>query len=463
MNKKQTDKKILKYWLNFKKLDTDSKIFFIFFAALVVLIVSFLIQCVILWIIPSDQNFYLFNSTLFFNDRTDSFMDFFGPIFNIRKNFIYEGIYPPLANLFFLFFSLIIGKNNFSNRYENGRHLLTTTGGIISLIIYFAVIYYILFLLLYKVCKKHKIATKKIIFLFLILFFSGPNLFALQRGNSIFFALIFSAIFLMYYNSEKKELRELASISFALAVCFKIYPFILIIVYLFEEKPFSKANLKKIVKSCFYVTLLLFLPFVFFPGGFSNIIDMFKNAIMFTGKGINDAGINGYFVNTAYTSALDKFFYIFLQLFSIYYYDLWLIILTKVIAVIFGIFLLISAFLTKSQWKKICALILFIIFIPFSSSTYTYIFVFIPLLYFLFKKDKKSTDNFYLILFIFILNPLQLGEIIKIYVLKENVFVSTQCFLQLIATFILATSIIITSFKDYFKFKREKLITQLSP
>lgn len=100
--------------------------------------------------------------------------------------------------------------------------------------------------------------------------FAAPFIYAIMRGNTIYFALIFLLLFLLLYESPNPWLRELGYLCLVLAGSIKIYPLFFGIYLLHKKKIFASARIG------IYFAVLFFLSFGFFRTGLDGV-DPFVN------------------------------------------------------------------------------------------------------------------------------------------------------------------------------------------
>lgn len=240
---------------------------------------------------------------------------------------------------------------------------------------------------LWELLKKsyRRNSVENVIFA-LSMILSGPMLFAIERGNIILLAFAFIFIFGLYYNSANKYLRYLSYIALAVAAAIKIYP------ALFGMLIISHKRWKESFIAVGFGIIIFVLPFMEF-GGLSSIATLFQNIISASPEIANrGCGINCSFAN-----------------------------LIKIVQMLGGniairqtmVFKIIPAciagfiYMTNNEeWKKMFAIVLFCIWVPEFSYTYTLIFFILPFLSFLKNNEKmKVIDGIYMVLFIIIFLP----------------------------------------------------------
>ena len=75
-----------------------------------------------------------------------------------------------------------------------------------------------------ELIKKINGSLNKKLFLSILLCFSGVILWSIERGNSIIYAMLFTLLFVVLYDSESLKLKNLSCVGFAIAINIKIDP-----------------------------------------------------------------------------------------------------------------------------------------------------------------------------------------------------------------------------------------------
>jgi len=184
-------------------------------------------------------------SSMFWRNPYGHFMDYFASIFVKNDPYATGAIYPPLITLFYFLIGSLMDQHG---PFENGEAIRATNIGMMS----FLIITILSVLVLYKIVERYKNgnSSEKNIF-FLILLFSLPMLYALERGNSIILAFIFLLIYVLEYDSDDKVKRYIAYFCLAISVGIKLYPIIFILLSLKEKR--YKESLHFMI-----ITILLF-------------------------------------------------------------------------------------------------------------------------------------------------------------------------------------------------------------
>jgi len=162
---------------------------------------------------------------VFFFDTMDTGMDFFNSLAETTGGTPYTKygtLYPPLANLFFYILQRFI-PNLVSVRWAK-THLgvVGMRGTIRDLRVNQApllmFLFYIIFVTLFMIAiieAATKQETKRARAFAVAAFFCYGNLYAIERGNIIILSVALSMVFVTYYTSPNKVLREIALISLA--------------------------------------------------------------------------------------------------------------------------------------------------------------------------------------------------------------------------------------------------------
>jgi hypothetical protein len=200
-------------------------------------------------------------------------------------------------------------------------------------------------------------------------------LFAIERANIIILSAAAVCFFICYYDSERKSQRIFAAVMLAFAATLKIYPVIFGVLY------FEKKQYKDIVFSFIAVLIFVFLPFLFFQGGFSNI----QRIIQYQKE---------------FASSSDGIYALSRALINVPYYCT---------VFLFGISVILSLF-EKDIWRKITLVSLAVLYIPKTSLFYCGLYIFPALLIFFatLKTRSKLLNVIVFALFILFLNPYQL-------------------------------------------------------
>lgn len=245
-----------------------------FYTAMTLSLAFFLILCI-------TTNGVAFKC-VFFKDRSDSFMDHYNSVvYNIVDPYENKVIYPPLATLTYKACLEIIPEESIAPlvddpTYKSQSRYIKIDQGFVFQFMMFCVITLFLFLVSADQLKKGG-KFEKVCFM-LLFTLSSPFLFMAERGNNIIIPMAFSMLFLAFYDSKNKWLKEFALISLAIAVGYKIYP-VAFGVLLLRNKQY-----KELFRTAVYCVGTLILPFFIFYDGFNSLGMMLTNIVGFGDK-----------------------------------------------------------------------------------------------------------------------------------------------------------------------------------
>lgn len=404
---------------------------FMFYTLAIVLIIIFFSSIIITQ--GDSIKHYLFT------DKYDTFMDFFNSMRDTigRRPYDKGVIYPPLCYTVYYILLRMIPIEQLSLEKLEFKSL---QGPMLVFCLYeFITIGTFIFLTLRMKKGNNK---EKSLFLILILL-SLPFMFAFERGNIVFLALVLLMTFICFKDSENKILKEIALISLAASAAIKIYPAIFGLILLKEKK------YKEIIRVIIYGLVLFICPFILF-GGLETI-----KLFIYNLTGATNEFNTSFIINRLnFNAALGEIF----EYIKFENYD----IISKIIIVIIFILSCINSFITKDKWKLYTLLTCLLIGIPGISYTYTAIFFVIPVLSFLNDAYIKKEINYvYLLLFILILYPfpmslLEGGSFDYFY---SNVSLNTKVMSLsiLLLTIILNIDIIFEKIKELFNKSGKKI------
>ncbi len=337
----------------------------------------------------------------------------------------HEHAYPPLSYMLFYY----LGR---CTDYLNLELLTAGRGATMGLAVSSFFMFFIsaiFIVILYDTYNDKKVYKFLVPTLMLL---SSIFIFSFERGNIIFLAASGSFFFILNYKNENKVIKEIAFILLAFAAALKAYPAILGILLLFEKR------YKDAIRLAVYGIIFMFLPFLFFKGGFGNI------PIWINNLSANSAAYNygifprfnfRFFASRILDSDLKNLIY---KVFS--FLDFLLC----------GLALITSCF-HKTFWKTILQLLLIIVILPVNSAEYCGLYLFLAIILFFNEKQKTKFDWVYLLLFILILNPYQIiykGEQEwSITVALMNISASIMLILLTIESSIVAFSLMNNKFK----------------
>ncbi len=201
----------------------------------------------------------------FVANKNDTLMDFYNPLFWVIKDSFYttfNSVYPALNYFLLKIFAIGISPDQVSNSFQ-----LRNDFPELALIISFIYLLIIWVVVNIGEWKKIQFCNKALIFLACAI--SVPVLFALERGNLIFFALLFLGLYLNASNSWSR------AIFLGLLINVKPY-FVLLLIQYLNIKQFNKFDLVRSLLT----TALIFFGFSFFVG--INYVNFFEAFLSFS-------------------------------------------------------------------------------------------------------------------------------------------------------------------------------------
>ena len=234
--------------------------------------------CILLYTMIGSGRF----SDSFFIRGRDFFMDCFNSIRDASQGSgVYSErgvIYPPMANLIFLFLS------RFTNPIYNDTTMVTRQYWRIydeCLLLVLVILLVCSAALLFTLIAVQKNASdrRKLLVAAAVLF-SMPVLNLLERGNIILLCLVSMMIYAFTYDSESRVCREIGLIALAFAFSLKLYP-VVFGWFLIADKRYKDA-----IRCALYGVAMLIIPSFFFGGPIFCFTQMLGNIFNFsTGTG----------------------------------------------------------------------------------------------------------------------------------------------------------------------------------
>ena len=220
----------------------------------------------------------------------------------------------------------------------------------------------------------------------------APFVYAVMRGNTIYFALIFLLLFLMLYKSENPILREISYICLAISGLIKIYPLFFGVFLLHKKRIWASFRVGV------YSVLGFFSSFMFFKRGLDDLEHFINNLSGFSGNEVRlDAGNN-----MSLTAMIYKIFGLFtddpdsLMAYSVTNIACLLILFAV------ATFIAVAA---SSDFSRYVIATVTIILIPSISYFYVLVFAILPFMEFIRHYDElpKFKQRLYFWLFMFLL------------------------------------------------------------
>lgn len=364
----------------------------------------------------------LYNGSDSFNWLLGIFSDFV-EIMNIsieESPYIVEGAsHPPLA-IMILYPFAIICKSVFV-KYA-GQTLTVdelTSKLTISPQFWVAIILFFIICtvsIVWLVAKKYELHKMQIIKIATIITASAPFVYAVMRGNTIYFALIFLIIFLFFKDSKNFYLRELSYISLAISGCLKIYPLFFGVFLLKDKKMFASMRVAAYFFAIFFASFYFFeLDLVEAPEFVDSLEGFMTNEVRLLGRN-----------NLSISALLFKILWIFNPsltaentLFS-----------TLNIAILALIFIIstVAAIGTKNNFTRMVICSSIVILIPSISYFYVLIFTILPFLEYTKTAEKMPTKKsiLYFVSFLFLF--------VTFFVLPKNFIIHSLIVILLLFT-----------------------------
>ena len=300
----------------------------------------------------------------------DAFMDFFNHITYVRDpSKVYfqspHACFPPLAYIFYFLLATIL-PSDATKMYDSTA---TTHFGIMIYILYL-VLCMIAFAFLLRALLKN-LSKGKFASVLILMLASNVFLFEVfERGNSVLIVSLLLLVAMLLRDSDKAYLREIALVCIAVAVGFKIYPALFVLLYLHEKK------YKETVRLIIYCAVLFFLPFIFF-GGFAGLYQFVLNQLQ-----IQDIPY------VSFQSVKAAIRYISYGITK----DIYALDILASVAQISFIVINILTFFSKhiSKWEKIFLICSIMVFAPLWSGGYTSVFFVIPMAMFFGEHSSLS-------------------------------------------------------------------------
>lgn len=351
------------------------------------------------------------------NGYTDMFMDFFNSVRDGGSSNVYterNNIYPPLCVLIFRIISKLIKPNLVSTPF-NLRTLLQYDQICILIYFAFAIICIVGLTRLVEAYVKLKQNGKfklEASILSYMMIVSFPVMFCIERGNILILSVVLSMFFCFFKDSSTPIVREISYIALAIAAGIKLYPAIFGLTLIIEKK------YKEAFRTILYGIIIVVGPIVFFIEDFKNsgsTAAAISPLLQINSMPLDDTGTPSAImkiINNLISFATKKKSSLNFSSVSIQNFIFMLRLdngstIAKIVCAVTEVIALISAFVTKSEWKKIFLISYLMLNIPSASSSYALSFLIIPFFIFLFgTTDRKYSDKFHIVCFSLLLTPL---------------------------------------------------------
>jgi len=237
---------------------------------------------------------------------------------------------------------------------------------------------------------KYRFGVKNSLKIAIIILLASPFVFAVMRGNTIYFALIFLLLFLLLYEHKNPWIRELSYICLVIAGAIKIYPLFFGVFLLHKKKFFASFRI------AFYSVILFCVSFLLFESGLGDIGSFIQNLGGFASDNTRLLETN----NLSITSLLYKLFYVISP--SLATSRFFTITNISILVLVFLISS-VAASICRSNFSRSVISSAVVILIPSVSYFYVLSFAIIPFMEFINNYDKFSSKKqwLYKILFSF--------------------------------------------------------------
>ena len=307
----------------------------------------------------------------FFFDEADFFMDFFNSIYQTHFNARISGVYPPFPSMVYALLNFLMPPevdDVMLSVRERAFALRSSPIGITLLALHVGLFFIAFWLLLRAWEKKRNLCLPK-----WCLLLSGPLLFAIQRGNIVIYAFLFTFAFYLFNDDSRAGVRQIAYMCLAVAANIKLYPAI------FGLCIFTRKRWKDVLASIGYGLCLLVLPACLFSGGASATILRFCRSLsQFSSTGDGSLRFVPY-CNFAWKNLSSWVLKFLAKAFDASVLG-WEPVIEKLGLLCLSLMCLWIFAHGKEKWMKSFALTVLCIFIPGISYRYVLIFLVLPFL-----------------------------------------------------------------------------------
>ena len=298
-----------------------------------------------------------------------------------------DGNYPAFAYLIIEIFGMLIQRDYYG--LGDDRKWIQAT--IISGYFFIFLAMSIILLVMNKKLLRIENENSRILFNFFFIL-SAPIAFTIERGNIIIWAFAFTLVFIAFYDSESKMVREVSYIALAMAFAIKLYPAIFGILLL------RKRRWIDAMRTGLYGIVLLVFPFAKY--GFRYGIGHFIKGILNTSASDPGMGDNLSVRNIVKT---------FSNIIGIDNYSTFL----SIVIIILMLALIYLSFMHEEEHIALLAMSLITIAALPYSYFYTAIFLYIPFFSYMreyikgsLEKNKRILTLGYAVLFVPVASPI---------------------------------------------------------
>lgn len=398
--------------------DSNKRIFNSFFVAITVSTFVAML-CIILYYVFAYASLYKGSSN--FDWLLGIFSDFVVIMnFSLEESpyIVGDSSYPPIAIAILYPFALICKDIFAIYRYseltaeELTAELTLYPQFWISLVLFFVICSLAIVLL---TSRLFGLSGKDMLKLGVIILLSSPFVYAIMRGNTIYFALIFLLLFLVMKDSKNPFVRELGLFCLALAGAIKIYPLFFGVFLLKDKKLFAS------VRVAIYFAMIFGLSFFFFGSDLENFSPFLDRLGGFMSNELRLLGPT----NISISALIYKFLHLFIPKLSSDSLIFGVINLSLLIAV-FALSTF-CAIATKNDFSRYAICFAIVALIPSISYFYIIIFAILPFLEYIRSYSSMSMTKriFYFSAFLFLF--------VTAFLLMKNFIVHSLVILAILA------------------------------
>lgn len=371
-----------------------------------VLILSYIFLQIVSFIGILVSHGKLWRNIIWSGGSTAVFPDFVETVFQSYglKPYDTGAIYPAIVYIIFSVFTFILPRSLFLNESGEFAYSYWSSASIAPPIQIVSILFFTFsIILLFCIVRKYQLKnqTKYNKSLIWIIFTSVPLLYTLERGNILLLVISPLICFCLFYNSNSLKKRIFAYICLSFVVSFKVYPVLLGLLILLDNKNKLTKKLFNTVL-CIAIGLIVFVfPFVFLDG-FDSFMQFIKNIAAHTSRSANNFGL-GDKIDISNTLGILAFLFNkqssnFIELCKTFF---------PIIILLLG---MLGAWLNKEDWKRCACLIIATILFPSFSVKYNTFYLVIPLILFFKNKNSNRIINYiYSIIFAFCFAPFAFG------------------------------------------------------
>ena len=322
----------------------------------------------------------------FFHDVRDTGMDFLHSIEYVRGRHPYEQfqtLYPPLANFMFMcLFRMVpewichLWPDDFAESVGlRGTDLdLRTYQATMLLFILFLIVCTALITQLVQYAMRERAGWERNLIVWSVLLSYGV-LNAFERGNIIILAWILTIFFLLFYDSDKFVLRELAALALAVAAGIKLYP------ALFGVLLLKRKSMFLALRTVSYGLMSVILPCFLFKEGLSAIGMWIEVTLKFGAS--EPSPIGNSFQNILFSVQDLMREYLGVEMSAGWF---------GIASIVVVAFCILVSFSFKEDWRKVLAITLGMVLFS-KQADYIYVFFSIPLLVMLRGENRLRWNN----------------------------------------------------------------------